>query len=99
MDKKTIYDLLKKNSEAFVKKENKHISGFRKAQSYQKKNLDWMMNANHSVTLAPIQSKRSTAEEHNRTSSPAMERPTADQETIKKSKRNLMSRGDPARKS
>ena len=31
MDKQTIYELLKKNSEAFVNKENKHIKGFRKA--------------------------------------------------------------------
>ena len=58
MDKQTIYEMLKKNSEAFVKKEVKHITGFRQAQINQKKNLDWIMTKNTSVTLAPIHTKR-----------------------------------------
>lgn len=50
--------MLKRNSEAFQKKESKHIDGFKKAQSLQKKNIDWIMSANRSITLAPLTSAK-----------------------------------------
>jgi len=54
VDRATIYSILQQNSQAFLKQERQHIDGFRKAQSIQKKNLDWMISSNSSIQLAPL---------------------------------------------
>ena len=55
VDKQTIFGLLYQNSKTFLKKEKYHIDGFRKAQSIQKKNLDWMANKTaNSLAAIPV---------------------------------------------
>ena len=53
MGKKSIYEILKHNSKAFLRKEKQHIDTFKLAQKLQKKNLD-VMNANSAAHLVPI---------------------------------------------
>lgn len=53
LGKKSIYEILKHNSKAFLRKEKQHIDGFKYAQKAQKKTLD-MINANSAASLAPI---------------------------------------------
>lgn len=58
LPKRSIQEILKQNSKAFLRKERQHIDGFKKAQSIQKKNLD-IINANSMASLAPIKTTAS----------------------------------------
>ena len=54
VDKHSIAQMLKKNSQSFLQKEQQHIKTFRAAQKVQKKNLDLSGLRTHSNSFMPV---------------------------------------------